>query len=322
MLVLALATATVAGTNANWNGYMQTRFTQQKNSASGFNIRRAKMWIAGSAPGHSQWYYKVQSIFHPLNKGAFDLQDIFAEYRFHEWALRMGQLVPDFSLQRSQPDFNIPVLERARVIDTLIPAAESGGRDIGMSLYLHPRSPVWHSSIGFFNGNGGNQLHNEDRHFLLTNRTAVALLHSPQMMWQIGYSMMYRETEGLTFKKIFKDSRQFTGTDFRWGFETLFHWQHLNLQAELIRANLNDELAWGAYFLGSLRIAEKQQIYLMVEKYHDVNAQTPEVQIATAGYDYFIDEYFIKLMADVQAQKEFSKINYCINIQMQLFLKR
>jgi len=92
-LVLLLLAATIAAAKSNfaWNGNMQNRFIQEKTGICSFSIRRTKLWVAGSAPGHSEWHYKVKSIFHPLNKGAFDLQDVFAEYRFRLWTLRMAK---------------------------------------------------------------------------------------------------------------------------------------------------------------------------------------------------------------------------------------
>ena len=152
-----------------WGGYIQARFAQS-NDVTGFSIRRTKLWLDGAAPVGKGFHYKVQGLFRPPNGGAFTLQDACLEYRTSMGFLRAGQMVPDFSLERSQPDAEIPLSERAAVINTLIPSATTGARDIGMEVALRPNAARWHATFGVFNGNGGNASQNEDRHFLGTGR--------------------------------------------------------------------------------------------------------------------------------------------------------
>ena len=54
--------------------------------------------------------------------------------------------MPDFSLQRKQPDYAIPLDERADVVNALVPGAETMARDIGLELKLTITKPVHSAS--------------------------------------------------------------------------------------------------------------------------------------------------------------------------------
>jgi len=149
-----------------WGGYIQARFTQT-NDVTGFAIRRAKLWLAGAAPVGRGFQYKVQGLFRASNGGGFTLQDAYLEYR-----TGVGFL--------------------PAVINTLIPSATTGARDIGapgkscrtsarsagnptpsfpwssvVEATLRPDSTDWQVSAGLFNGNGGNAAQNEDTHWFM-----------------------------------------------------------------------------------------------------------------------------------------------------------
>ena len=123
-----------SSSNIRWTGYAQNRLATDFHEQNSFAIRRAKLWLDGRAPIDGNWYCKVQGSFSAKNSGACVLQDVFAEYRGNVWQLRLGQMVPDFSLQRRQLDFLMPGVERSRIVTKMIPSAETGARDIGAML--------------------------------------------------------------------------------------------------------------------------------------------------------------------------------------------
>lgn len=58
-----------------WDGYLQSRFTDDYQDATGFSIRRAKLWVTGQVPVPGNWLYKVQGIFSYQNVGSFTFKD-------------------------------------------------------------------------------------------------------------------------------------------------------------------------------------------------------------------------------------------------------
>ncbi len=300
-----------------WNGYMQTRFADDYRDLTGFSIRRAKLWVKGKAPLPGNWFYKVQGLFRYQTGGAYSLQDVYAEYRRHEWSIRLGQQVPDFSLQRSQPDYAIPVIERGRVIDALIPAAETGARDIGARALVNLPENRGHVSLGIFNGNGGNQSGNEDRDFLFTHRL-VYRLNTGQFSAAFGYSLAYRRTVGLKFKKIL-GNHPFTGDDFRWGLEARFRGKQWQLQGEYLETHLENRRAWGYYLLADLLLPGKNRAVFSLDKYRDLNPATDDHPWFIIGLNHRFAGDRAKLMLDQRVQFADRQTHYLTSLQLQLF---
>ncbi len=82
------------------------------------------------------------------------LQDVKGFYHWKQFRLNFGQFVPHYSLQRFQHDFNIPMAERAAVINALIPDGTLEVRDIGIEGYWQNKNKTIESWLGIFNGNG------------------------------------------------------------------------------------------------------------------------------------------------------------------------
>ena len=74
-------------------------------------------------------------------------------FGFFRPASRLGR-----RLQRSQPDFLVPLVERAQVVETLIPGARTLGRDIGIQMVVAPSAGSPRLALGLFNGSGANHL--------------------------------------------------------------------------------------------------------------------------------------------------------------------
>ncbi len=126
------------------------------------------------------------------------LQDAYADEQFSDLSLRAGQFVPPFSLQRLQPDAAMPVVERALVVDALVPSAETYARDVGAQATLHLQSQ-WNVTIGAFNGNGGNQSANNDRQLLYIGSIHFpdsSLRQYPDPAWRI-IRLPEQECDGL-----------------------------------------------------------------------------------------------------------------------------
>ncbi len=317
LLFLTLLPVLIFG-QSEWNGYLQLRYFTDYQDVNSFTLRRAKIWLKGSTamPG---WSYKLQGIFRWQNNGALLLQDAFLQYTASYLQLRFGQMVPDFSLQRNQPDYAIPVIERARVVDALIPAAETMARDIGLMASIEPQAWAFHLSFGIFNGNGANHSFNEDRHFLYTIRATKTIRLTNQWQFSPGFSFSYRKCSGLTFKKIFNKPVTFSGNDRRLAFEFLFLNDRWLIQGEFLEARLNVQKAHGFYLLLNKTIGEKHSFAFSLERFNDLAANTPNRLYYIVEYGYLLKTNKNKLLLDLRAQPDGHRLNFSNAIQLQLF---
>ncbi len=306
------------GQSPEWGGYAQVRFTGSRDSL-GFSIRRAKLWVDGTAPFARALQFRVQALFKPTAAGAFTLQDMWVGYGAGASSIRAGQMVPDFGLERSQADAVIPLIERAGAINTLIPSATTGARDIGAQATLQPGKALWHVSVGLFNGNGGNATGNEDKRFLVTGRAVwVAHLDAADTL-AVGSSAAYRKTGGLVFQQILGRTTPFVGEDFRWGAEGRLAGPRYDLQAEYLHARLGAVDAWGWYVLGSYRLVPQYALAASVERLGLPNASADRDPWYILGVTRYLRGDKAKLMLDGRVETGRERPNYASAAQIQLF---
>ncbi len=304
----------------DWGGYAQVRFTGSRDSL-GFSIRRAKLWVDGAAPFASALRFRVQALFKPAAAGAFILQDVWLGYGVGASSLRVGQMVPDFGLERSQADAVIPLIERAAVINALIPSATTGARDIGAQATLQPGRALWHVSVGAFNGNGGNATGNEDQRFLITGRAVWAARLDAADTLAVGGSAAYRKTGGLVFAQILGRTTPFAGEDFRWGAEGRLSGPGWELQSEYLRARLGTADAWGWYVLGSYRPGPHYALAASVERLALPNAGADRDPWYVLGLTSDLRGDKAKVMLDARVQTGNARPNWATAVQAQLFFR-
>jgi hypothetical protein len=315
-----LLNALYAQTKPEWNGYAQIRYFDDFHSTSGFAVRRAKLWIDGPAPLIDSLFYRVQALFRYQTSGTLMLQDVYGEYRLPIGFIRAGQFVPDFSLERAEGDAVLPLVERAAVVNTLIPTGNTYARDIGGEFVVQPKKSGFHISVGIYNGNGGNTKSNEDRRFLYTNRTTYNIRFTDSFSWESGFSLAYRNKSGLKFPAIFGNDSSFSGRDFRWGAETHMVADKWEIQSEYIQADLKDQRPYGYYVFADYDIGRKNQIVLSTEKLNVPNPDSTDAPWYIAGYSRFIYDQKVKVMADAGIQfVNDNTTNYSATVQFQLF---
>ena len=317
---LAWAVPARAQDRVDWHGYAQVRFTEGSDAA-GFAIRRAKLWIEGPVPVDAHLHVKLQGLFRPADAGAFMLQDAYIEYRWELGAARVGQMVPDFALQRQQPDYSIPLVERAAVINVLVPAATTMARDIGAQLTLGPAHGPWHASVGLFNGNGANHLANEDKRFLGTARATYTVALTGGLQWAFGGSASYRRTEGLDLSGIIGTGGLFAGTDVRWGIESRLTASRWQVQGEYLHAALDTASAWGWYALAAYSITPRNEIVVSAEQLRIPNPEVAGDPWYIVGFNHCIAQDRAKVMLDGRAQPAGPGTNYAAVAQLQLFFR-
>ncbi len=318
IFLLTLSSISFAQQKVNWNGYLQYRFSDNYLNQTNFSVRRAKFWVGGLLPSNEgNWSYKLQANFLQQVKFQFLLQDVLVNYNINNFEVTAGQFVPDFSLQRKQPDYSIPLDERADVVNALVPGAETMARDIGVELKLADNK-TGSFSFGFFNGNGANTVSNQ-RNFLYVNRGSLFLLNNSESKLELGYNLSYRDAHDLQFTKIFGNNFSFTGNDFRFGFEGKLNLGSFELQSEYIQANLGAKKAYGYYALADYLFAKRNLVTLSVEQYNDLNPSTVDDPWYVVGYSYLIKGNDIKLSLDNKFQFVSNKTNALTTLQIQYF---
>lgn len=303
----------------NWNGYLQTRLGSDFDKSTEFSVRRAKLWVYGSLPKAEYISYKVQMVYRSNKDEALMFQDAFADIRLNGYGrVRVGRFVPDFMLQRMQPDYEIPVFERAAVINSLIHNEKQMAREVGIHYTFQSDSLPWHFSLGVFNTNVDKPAHSKDNSLLYTSRLGYKIINNRDSWLNIGGSVAYRHLDKTSLTTIYNPDSLLTGNDFRWGVEAQLHFNKFELQGEYIQAKINSDIAKGWYVLANYTFQRKYQLVALTERYIDLNPTTSNNALYGLGFNYLITEKTI-LMADFRTQESGNGFNYLGNIQLQIF---
>ncbi len=303
----------------NWNGYIQTRFSSDFDHTSEFSIRRAKLWVYGTVPKANFITYKIQLNYRSFKDESLMFQDAFAELNFHSWGkVRAGRFVPDFMLQRMQPDYKIPVLERAEVVNSLIHNEKQMARETGLTYFIQDDTLPLHFSLGVFNADVDKAVHSKNNYLLYTSRLVYKIIHNKNIWFNVGGSAAYRRLDKTTLTTIYKPDSIISGNDFRWGLEGQFHWNNLEVQGEFIQAQINHDIASGYYGLANYTFSKKYQAVILTEKYNDLNPATNDNAWYGLGFNYLYKGN-TKLMSDFKTQQAGIKTNYLVEIQLQVF---
>ncbi len=321
ILLIAINVPVSAQQRTDWNGYLQYRFSENYLNQNDFSVRRSKLWVTGVMPlDTGKWSYKLQANFLQKAKYQLLLQDVRVSYKTGNFDVTAGQFVPDFSLQRKQPDYLIPLVERADVVNAIVPGAETMARDIGFELKMGiNKSGAF--SVGFYNGNGANTISNK-RNFLYVTRGTFNILNNSESKLELGYNLSYRNAHDMSFNKIFGDNDSFTGRDIRFGLEGKLNVENLDLQSEFIQAQLGNKRAYGYYALADYLFNSKNLAVFSIERFKDLNPATADNPKYTLGYSYLMKGYKIKVSLDNQFQFTKQKTYSFTTVQIQYFFNQ
>ena len=226
----------------SWDGYAQLRFKSNFQDVNSFAMRRMKLWLYSTPDFNAHWGYKVQTTITSNQNEKFVLQDVVAFYRFKHFKINFGQFIPHYSLQRFQPDYVVPLTERAPVINELIPNGTLGVRDIGIEANFHNSEKNFETWIGIFNGSGIKEYRLNNSGFMITHKSIFHFFHTKL---NAGYSLMYRKADQLQLLGILPDSVLFSGNDFRYNLFAQFQLEKFQVQAEYLWASLDGQIADG-----------------------------------------------------------------------------
>lgn len=279
-------------------------------------MRRMKLWV-NSAPGFSEhWGFHVQTTITSNQNEKFFLQDVLAFYKQGQFRVNIGQFVPHYSLQRFQPDYEIPLTERADVINALIPNGTLGVRDIGIEGNFSSSNQKIETWLGIFNGNGikDYQLNNEG--IMVTHKTSFQLFNAHLIS---GYSVMYRKADKLQLKSVLPESVSFSGNDYRYNLFAQWHSKMWNIQSEYLRANLDGKIAEGWYLLTNVNFG-KNQLVASWNQYNDLIESTINEPVFHLGYNYLANGDKLKFMLDNGIKVNNGSLkDYFMVLQLQLF---
>ncbi len=303
-----------------FDGYIQIRATSNFDNYTSFSVRRLKLWIKSKPEFSKHWEYKIQTTFSSYSQEKFFLQDVKLKYKAGLLSFDIGQFVPQYSLQRFQHDYEIAPLERAKVINTLIPDGTLGVRDIGLQANFKTKNKLFASHLGIFNGYGIKEYRFKNTGFMISHKTAIDI-PIEKTNFKIGYSIQYRKAENLMIPKVLPDTFFFTGNDFRYNVFAMFKSPVFKLQAEYLTADFDGQRAYGFYVLSVIKL-KKNQFVLAYENYTDLIDETDDSPYLRLGYNYLVKEYKFRVSFDNYFQLSQGKIgNYLANIQLQFFLR-
>jgi len=320
LAALLAAPCRASAQQASWNGYVQARLQGGPHDVRGFSIRRAKLWVKGSTPVLPHVAFKVQGIFKRSAGEGFTLQDAYAAYDFGKGVVRVGRMVPDFSLERSQPDALVPTAERAAVIDALIPSAETGARDVGVEALLGSGSP-WHLGVGVFNGTGRDAEDFTGRRLLLTERVTLTLPLAGATHVRLGASGALRTVRGAPYRRILGAAETFSGRDLRWGGEARISAKRWSLQGEYVEARLEDDVARGFYVLAHGALTPSTALTASVERLDDLDPASEDAALLTAGLTRYLAGQDAKILVEIRTRPGAADRATELITQFQLFFR-
>ncbi|NOZ46339.1 MAG: hypothetical protein GXO79_06115 [Chlorobi bacterium] len=305
--------------NIDFNGYIQIRGISNFDDYTSFLVRRLKLWLKSEPEFSKRWSYKLQTTITSLQQQKFFLQDVEIGYKTGLLSFDIGQFVPQYSLQRFQPDYKIPAIERSKPINVLIPDGTLGVRDIGLQVNYKTKNKSFATHLGIFNGYGIKEYRFNNQGYMITHKSEYNISVKKNKI-KFGYSLQYRKAENLQLRFIFPDTIKFSGNDFRYNLFARFKSKAMELQAEFLNARLNSSNVYGYYFLSAFNI-NKNQIVLSFEDYNDLIKETADKPYYRVGYNYLVKDYKIKLSFDNYFQINDDKIkNYYASIQLQIIL--
>ena len=171
LLNLISINSSFARQKVNWNGYIQTRFASDFEKFIEFAIRRAKLWIYGNVTKADFISCKIQMNYRFYKDEVLMLQDACADIRLKTFVkIHAGRFVHDFMPQRKQPDYKIPVLEHALVINSFIHNEKQMARETGLQYLFQNDTLPLHFSLGVFNANVDNPTQSKDNFLLYTSK--------------------------------------------------------------------------------------------------------------------------------------------------------
>jgi len=319
-MALLLPEAARAETTANWESYVQLRYTRSK-AGQTYAIRRLKL-IGQGQLGEGGGYY-VQALYKTNNGSATDDKVYLQEARVTlplgrgRGALTVGQFKPPFGLERFDADATMPLIDRSQATDHLVPAGnvgESFARARGLQWDGRARKGL-SVSYGLFEGNGANNPLVGNGPLLVTR---VRLLERKRggVRYSGEAAVSWRKDHAIDFRSQLPGAppvyRGFEGSDLRWDLAVALHRGDSALQVEYLAASYASSRpgvpsidADGFYLQLARRFARHWAGAARYEEFHPNRAQpTHDLAWTTLGCTYFTRGDQRKIQANYVFQRD------------------
>ncbi len=304
-----------------FQSYVQIRLSSDFDSLYSGEMRRLKFYLRNGKNFYPNWAYFISAGVYQRSKERLIIHDIRLCYQYKNLKIYTGQFIPAFSIQRSQSDWQMPVLERARAVGYLQPNGTIGVRDLGIQAEITSRKKQLKLRLGIFNGRGTKQWSLKNTNFLasanIQYQDSLYKLH-----YLIGTSYMFRKAQNLPLPEIIPDTMLFSGADRRYDIYAMVEYNGISLQSEFIHARLNDFSMQGYYFLATARLKKFQSV-ISYENFANAVYPCHNCKKLSIGINYFADKNYFRISNFINFdvdKKNFSGLQFIF--QLQIFLIR
>jgi phosphate-selective porin len=249
------------------SGYIQGRFTESPDSSDRFEVRRARLTLSGSPVEGLSYTVQVDAFKSPrLLDAALEWHPITGLH------LTAGQFKIPFSLESVTPDNRVVPIERARVVNSLVPGRDQGtqARDVGFQLSGAFRR--WDYTVGVFRGE--------------------TLVYAPQAHYRgAAARVVVHPVRGLSLGVA--EYHSFSATNHqvktREGTEAAYDHGALGLRAEYIWGRDATLQRRGGYTLGTWRLSKRWE-GMVQSDWYTTNVDKPGTTLTTwlAGGNFYV----------------------------------
>ncbi len=271
------------------SGFAQTRWTGAPNTDNSIEIRRARLILDGDL-GHNITF-RVQG------EAAKTAQLLDAQLDFHLWRqlqVTLGQFKVPFSQESIIADNFVPFIERAAVVNGLVPGRDNGsnGRDIGAQVYggllpIHGLDRIEYAAA-IFNGAGIDTTDNNHR-----KDASSRLLFRPLQHFSVAGDYYNGASGPQEIAKVRK------------GLEAAYTQGPLSLTGEYIWGNDGALRRRGWYAESVYRFPPRWEAVFRFDKYNprQHTATITAVNNYVLGGNFYTNQY-VKLQADYEYQDD------------------
>jgi len=301
------------------SGYTQLRYLamEDKESISGFDIRRARLDIKGSITPY--FAYRMQTDF---AGSKVKLLDAYGEIKLKDYfSITAGQFKIPFSMENLASSNKLEMIDRSQVVEALVARGKDkignqNGRDIGVQIggmFLKNNGiPLVEYRLGVFNGSG------------------INIADTTNNAKDIAGRLILNPAKGLSFgggyyggygKAIRPDEEGIKQGRTRLGFEASYVLSRFSVRGEYIkgRDQATERAGWylqAGYFV----IPQKLQLLAKYD-FFDINTNTDDntsISYVFGGNYNFNNWSRIQIFYTYRAQQVASVINNYLAVQFQI----
>jgi len=315
--LMILPNGAMASDEQGWQSYSQIRYTSFEDKGDYLSVRRLKLYGGGRIAGN--WSYYMQFLYKTGNFSSTDdqifVQEFNAILKTQSGKITIGQFKPPFGMERFEPDWSMPLIDRTQASDRLIPNGSVGDsftRDRGIQWQTSPVNG-FNYAVGVFDGNGANE-HLRGNGPLVAGR-GVYERRGDDTRFHAEAAVSWRRDHDIDFLSQFpgapKGYTAFAGQDARQDLALAYDWAGNSLWGEYIasqyhsdKSSVQDVHANGFYIQLARDFSKRWQGAVRYERLNtDLSAGNSQ-QWTTVGATYRIHSDYEKLQINYVIKHE------------------